>query len=60
MVNRNSPLRSLGIWSLSLKVSIVDDFLKMDWKYVERLHCEGMNNKEISERIGMLYPTLIR
>ena len=35
-------------------------FKEIDWKYVEHLHCEGMNYKEIAEKIKVPYPTLVR
>lgn len=35
-------------------------FKEIDWKYVELLHKEGMNYKEIAEKIKVPYITLIR
>jgi len=35
-------------------------FKEIDWKYVELLHKEGMNYKEISIKMKIPYPTLMR
>lgn len=35
-------------------------FKEIDWRYVELLHKEGMNYKEIAEKINVPYPTLMR
>lgn len=35
-------------------------YKKIDWKYVYFLHSEGMNFKEISEKIDIPYSTLMR
>ena len=35
-------------------------FKEIDWKYVEYLRDEGMNWKEIANRVNISYPTLIR
>ena len=35
-------------------------FKEIDWKYVDLLHKDGMNFKEIAEKIKVPYPTLLR
>ena len=35
-------------------------FKEIDWTYVELLHKDGMNYKEIAEKIKIPYPTLLR
>ena len=35
-------------------------FKEIDWKYVELLHKEGMNYKEIAEKIKVPYSTMMR